>query len=101
MNCKGFRTRQKVNAMKIKKTIVTKDVKQYFINEEIRDAYKPKPGDVAVFEVLTLGRHEQIQGEDKRNIAIFEKDWIMAAFANRYATAQFEGYVPEFPEEIY
>ncbi len=87
--------------MKIKKTIVTKDIQQYILNESIKETYVPAAGDVAIFEVITLGRHEAIQGEDKRITAIFENDFIMAAFADRYATSQFEGYVPTFPMELY
>jgi hypothetical protein len=87
--------------MRIKKTIVTKDVQQYTLNANINETYKPVAGDVAIFEVVTLGRHEQVQGEDKRNCAIFEGDYIMATFADRYATSQFEGYVPKAPQEFY
>src|SRR4029078_4154313 len=87
--------------MRLKKTIVTKDIQQYIINEKIRDTYHPVAGDVAIFEIVKIGRHEQVQGEDKRNNAIFEGDWIMAAFADRYATSQFEGYVPTEPMELY
>ena len=87
--------------MRLKKTIVTKDVQQYTLNEKIKDTYFPIAGDVAVFEIVTLGRHETIQSEDKRNVAIFEKDFIMATFADRYATSQFEGYVPSEPMELY
>jgi len=57
-------------------------------------------GDIAVFEVLTLGKHYTLQSDSKRIITIVEGDIIMAAFANRYATEQFEGYVPEKPTEI-
>ena len=87
--------------MKIKKSIITKDIQQYTLNTKIRDTYTPVAGDVGIFEVVTLGRHEAIQGEDKRNMAIFEKDIIMAAFADRYATAQLEGYVPTHAMELY
>lgn len=87
--------------MKIKKTIVTKDIQHYNLNESIKDTHVPIAGDVGIFEVITLGRHEAIQGEDKRITAIFENDYIMAAFADRYATSQFEGYVPTFPMELY
>ena len=87
--------------MKIKKSIVTKDIQKYQLNAEIIETHSPIAGDVGLFEVITLGRHESIQGEDKRNLAIFEKDYIMAAFADRYATSQFEGYVPSSPMELY
>lgn len=85
---------------RIKKSIATKDVADFEINPNIIDTYIPQAGDVGVFEVIELGRHETIQSDSKRNIAIFPGDIFMACFANRYATSQFEGYVPDKPMEI-
>jgi len=87
--------------MRIKKTIVTKDIQDYTINEKINHTYHAISGDTAIFEVVTLGKHESVQGEEKRSVAIFEGDFIMAAFADRYATSQFEGYVPTEPLPLY
>ncbi|MBA3648448.1 MAG: hypothetical protein H0W62_07850 [Chitinophagales bacterium] len=87
--------------MRIKKTIVTKDIQSYTVNEKIVTTHHPISGDVAIFEIVTLGKHETVQGEEKRNVAIFEGDFIMAAFADRYATSQFEGYVPAEPLPLY
>lgn len=89
-----------MNNMRIKKTIVCKEVGNYTLDESIVHSYFPKAGDVAVFEVLEIGKHSSIQLETKRNATIIEGDYIMAAFANRYATEQFEGYVPDEPTEI-
>ena len=36
-----------------------------------------------------------MQGEHLRNVKLVPGDYIMAAFGTRYATEQFEGYVPE------
>jgi hypothetical protein len=58
-------------------------------------------GDVAIFQVVSIGKHSTIQSADKRNAAIYPGDWVMAAFGTRYATEQFEGYVPEKPTEEY
>jgi len=87
--------------MRIKKTIVTRDVQHYTLNDRITTTHRPISGDLAIFEIVTLGKHETVQGEEKRNLAIFEGDYIMAAFADRYATSQFEGYVPTEPLELY
>ncbi len=54
----------------------------------------PKPGDVAVFQVLKIGKHKAIQGVNGNNTYIFPGDRILATFGNRYASGQFEGYVP-------
>ncbi len=79
----------------IKKSIITKNVNDYKINRKIKKTYVPKSGDVAVFQVLSIGKHKAIQGENGNNSYIFPEDKILATFGTRYATAQFEGYVPK------
>lgn len=80
----------------IKKSIICKniDVSQYKIDKEKIIYYIPQVGDVAVFEVVSIGKHKQIQGANKLLELILPGDLIMGAFGTRYATAQFEGYVP-------
>lgn len=79
----------------IKKSIIVRDVQNYKINRQIKKTHQPIAGDVAVFKVDKIGKHSSIQGGNGNNTYIFEGDYIMAAFGNRYATEQFEGYVPE------
>ena len=78
----------------IKRSIITKNVGPYKINRHIRKTYMPKSGDVAIFQVLKIGKHKAIQGENGNNTYIFPGDKILATFGNRYASAQFEGYIP-------
>ena len=78
----------------IKNSIITKNIGPYKIDRQIRKSYKPKAGDVAVFQILKIGKHKAIQGENGNNTYIFPDDKILATFGNRYASAQFEGYVP-------
>lgn len=85
---------------RIKKSIVCKEINQFSLNRDLCTTYRPKAGDVGLFEVITTGRHKTIQSETKRNVLILPGDIIMAAFGNRYATEQFEGYVPEQPTQI-
>lgn len=87
--------------MRIKKTITTKLVSDYTLNKDIVETHKPKAGDVGLFEVIEIDRHSSVQCTDKRLSWIFEQDNILAAFADRYATSQFEGYVPETPLPLY
>jgi len=86
--------------MKLKITMSCAKINYSLINFALTDIYVPKIGDVALFEVVKIGKHKTIQLTDKRNATILEKDKILASFANRYATAQFEGYVPDEPTEI-
>lgn len=78
-----------------KKTFVCANVSDYTINMELAQFYVPQVGDVAIFEVISLGKHLTVQGELGTINKIMPGDQIMAAFGHRYATEQFEGYVPE------
>lgn len=83
------------NFMRIKKSIICKGVEKFNLNDKINKKHKPIAGDVAIFEVLELGKHDSIQSPNGNNAYIFPGDQIMMAFGNRYATGQFEGYVPK------
>jgi len=78
----------------MKKAIICKEVGELNNNSKINKTQIPKAGDVAVFEVLELGKHTSIQAVGGNNAYIFPGDEVMMAFGNRYATGQFEGYVP-------
>lgn len=80
---------------KIKKTYICRCVTEWNLMTDISNKYRLQVGDVGIFEVLQIGKHRNVQGDAKRNITIVAGDYIMAAFGTRYATAQFEGYVPE------
>jgi hypothetical protein len=87
--------------MRIKQAISTRGVEAYTLNKEIASTHKPQAGDVAVFQVVKVDRHKSLQCTDKRAWSIFDGDYIMAAFGARYATSQYEGYVPEQPMAEY
>ncbi len=78
----------------LKKAIIAQGIEKFRISRSIRMTHKPKAGDLAVFKVLEIGKHDSIQGLNGNSIYIFPGDLILAAFGNRYATEQFEGYVP-------
>ncbi len=80
---------------RIKKTYICRQIDNWDLKTEIPKDYRPQAGDVGIFQVLHIGKHINVQSESKRNCTIIEDDQIMAAFGTRYATAQFEGYVPE------
>lgn len=83
----------------IKKAIICSDVYDYSIDLRKGAAHLPQAGDVALFEVVSVGKHKAIQTVERRNASLFAGDRIMAAFGNRYATNQFEGVVPTEPSE--
>ncbi|MEL6699130.1 MAG: hypothetical protein AAFP89_22990 [Bacteroidota bacterium] len=90
-----------LNHKAIKKAIICKSVTSYELCTAYNETYVPKAGDVAIFEVLSIGKHKAIQGASGKNAYIFPGDRIMATFGNRYATNQFEGYVPTEVMEQY
>src|SRR6185436_12535949 len=58
----------------------------------------PQPGDLILAEVLgPLGHHTRLEQRSGATWHIFPGDWIMGAFGNRYATDQYEAYVPKEP----
>lgn len=81
----------------MKKSITCKGIVPNGINSEIIHSYVPKAGDVALFEVISIGKHDSIQSASGHNCYLFEGDQFLAAFGTRYATEQFEGYLPEKP----
>ncbi|MFO7659257.1 MAG: hypothetical protein R6W78_19535 [Bacteroidales bacterium] len=80
---------------KIKRSIITAGIDNYKVNHQIKKTHLPKAGDVAVFQVIKLGKHSTIQGLNGNNTYIFPGDKILGVFGNRYASEQFEGYVPD------
>jgi len=80
--------------MRIKKSIVSQQVNGYSLDAEKTKDILPQDGHLGLFEIIETGKHITVQSDSKRNVAIFPGDRVIAAFANRYATSQFEGYVP-------
>ncbi|MGH3148602.1 MAG: DUF1611 domain-containing protein [Rubrobacter sp.] len=57
----------------------------------------PRIGDMVVAEILSVGKNKTLEVRSGVTMYLFEGDRIMGAFGNRYATDQYEGYVPEEP----
>lgn len=54
----------------------------------------PRPGDVVLAQVQTIGQHKAIELPDGRRATLFEGDDVIVAYGNRYAPDQFEAEVP-------
>src|SRR5262245_7888488 len=52
----------------------------------------PQPGDIVVAYVERIGKNTRLELSNGRASTLHERDLILAAFGNRYATEQFEGY---------
>jgi hypothetical protein len=62
---------------------------------------KPAVGDVVVGKILTIGKHTAVENRESRRTSVFIGDVLVGVFGNRYATDQYEAYVPEASPEIY
>jgi hypothetical protein len=87
--------------LKTKKTIICKNVEVKFLRKDMNQHHKVVPGDVAIFQVKAIGKHTRIQTTTGNNAFILPGDNIVAAFGNRYASEQFEGFVPTEPVTEY
>lgn len=59
----------------------------------------PRIGDMVMAEVLSVGKNKTLEVRDGVTMYLFEGDRIVGAFGHRYATDQYEGYIPEGPVE--
>jgi hypothetical protein len=80
----------------IKKAMTCQHIGQYHLNTELVDTHYPKMGDVGIFRVLQPNGG-YIMDTQKVSNYLFEGDHVMLAFGSRYATNQYEGYVPNQP----
>jgi len=83
----------------IKQSVICAEVCSYSLDPRAVTSHVPRAGDVALFEVVSVGKHSHIEVVTRRQAQIFPADRILAAFGNRYATGQYEGHVPTAPTE--
>lgn len=55
----------------------------------------PSCHDVLIAQIVDMGRHTGIELEGGRKASLYLGDIVALAFGNRYATNQYEGYVPD------
>lgn len=82
-------------SLKVKKSFICRAAAEYAIDVQRNRSYLPQAGDIALFKVLKIGKHTRIQCADEHNHLLLPGDLVLAAFGNRYATNQLEGYVPD------
>ncbi len=57
-------------------------------------AKRPRLGQLVVTEVVKLGRNDSLEDRAGLSTRIFVGDRLVGVFGNRYATHQYEGYIP-------
>lgn len=85
---------------KIKSSFACARVTRYGWDSNRVAIYTPKSGDVGIFRIIDPC-DSYLADKQGVNRHIFENDYVMLAFGNRYATNQIEGYVPEHPMPFY
>jgi hypothetical protein len=56
---------------------------------------RPKPGDLLLARVRRLGHHNKLENPAGRRQALYLGDLVLVCYGARYATDQFEAFVPE------
>lgn len=83
----------------VKKSFACASVGQYEIDSQLATSRTPQAGDVGIFKLIG-GDGQYMKNETAGSFTLFDGDYIMAAFGNRYATNQYEGYVPDAPVQF-
>ena len=86
---------------KVKWSYVTHVVPQAAVSAWERKPDAPRVADLALHRVLTLGKHTRMDSQDGRAHYLFPGDLVALAFGNRYATDQYEGFVPPASEQYH
>ena len=56
---------------------------------------RPRAGDLVLCRVTKLGHHKNLQRPNRSRRRLFVGDFVVVAYANRYASSQFEASVPK------
>lgn len=56
---------------------------------------RPQAGDVVLARITRLGHHQNLQLPNRARKRLFVGDYVVVAYANRYASSQFEALVPK------
>lgn len=78
-----------------KKAFTTRHVRFADARRLVRSGVRPKPGDIVLARVVSVGQHGRLENVHGRRGTLYPGDEIVVAFGNRYAPDQFEAYVPE------
>lgn len=85
----------------LKRSLITQNISVFKLNTQLNASHVPQMGDVAVFEVISIGKHKSIQNTEGLTSTLFPNDHFLATFGTRYASNQFEGYLPTEPQLTY
>ncbi|WP_392544408.1 DUF1611 domain-containing protein [Oryzobacter telluris] len=81
-------------AERAKQSFATRRVPREAMVTLVGGAVRPRSGDVVLARIARLGHHKHIEQPHGRRSVLHEGDLVVLAYADRYATDQFESYVP-------
>ena len=61
----------------------------------LRDTVRPRPGDLVLAQVNSVGHHTRLESPEGRRVQLYRGDEILVSYGNRYAPDQFEAEVPD------
>lgn len=77
-----------------RQSFATRRVPREAMSTLVGGAVRPRSGDVVLARIARLGHHKHIEQPHGRRSVLHEDDLVILAYADRYATDQFESYVP-------
>lgn len=77
-----------------RRSFATRRVPRSAMKTLVGGAIRPRSGDVVLAQVARLGHHRRIEQPNGRRSALHLGDTVVVAYADRYATDQFESHVP-------
>jgi hypothetical protein len=90
-------TKKNIMQSNIKKALTCQHISDFYhVSTDLIHTHSPKMGDVGIFRVLRANGG-YIMDTEKIATQLFDGDLVMLTFGSRYATNQYEGYVPEVP----
>lgn len=81
-------------AARAKRAFTTRRVPQEDLLTLVSGPLRPRSGDLVLAEVTRLGNHRRLEMTNGRRSNLYLGDEVVVAYGNRYATDQFESYVP-------
>jgi hypothetical protein len=77
-----------------RRSFATRRVPRSAMRTLVGGAVRPRSGDVVLASIERLGQHRRIEQPNGRRSALHVDDLVLVAYADRYATDQYESHVP-------
>ncbi|MFB9950614.1 hypothetical protein ACFFP0_17315 [Rhizobium puerariae] len=86
--------RLRARLVRAKRAFTTRHVRVDDAAQLTRDGIAPKPGDLLLARITSIGQHERLENMEGRRVLLYVGDEILVSYGHRYAPDQFESRVP-------